>query len=84
MMQIFKLFQRIWDNWHKTATIDEDGLETISEYHQRWRSIHIAYFTIFLMSLGFSVIVTGVWPYLDKVRIMSYFTYMRIPSSLYI
>lgn len=25
------------------------------------------YFTMFLMALGFSVVLTGVWPYLDKV-----------------
>lgn len=46
---------------------DDDGLETPAEYAQRWRSIRIIYFTMFMMSLGFSVVLTGVWPYLDKV-----------------
>jgi membrane-associated HD superfamily phosphohydrolase len=44
-----------------------DDLETEQEYKERWRSIYIIYFTMFLISLGFSIIVTGVWPYLDKV-----------------
>jgi MFS transporter, ceroid-lipofuscinosis neuronal protein 7 len=42
-------------------------LETEQEYKERWRSIRIIYFTMFLMSLGFSIILTGIWPYLDKV-----------------
>ncbi|XP_064212479.1 major facilitator superfamily domain-containing protein 8 [Tribolium castaneum] len=45
----------------------EDDLETEQEYKERWRSIYIIYFTMFLISLGFSIIVTGVWPYLDKL-----------------
>lgn len=44
-----------------------DELETAEEYKLRWRSIHIIYFTMFLMSLGFSIVLTGVWPYLDKL-----------------
>lgn len=45
-----------------------DDLETPQQYKERWRSIYIVYFTMFLISLGFSIIVTGVWPYLDKVK----------------
>lgn len=52
--------------------IPDDGLETVEEYHQRWRSIRIIYFTMFLMSLGFSVVLTGIWPFLDKVNKMQY------------
>nr|CAI5855689.1 unnamed protein product [Callosobruchus analis] len=44
-----------------------DDLETPQQYRERWRSIYIIYFTMFLISLGFSIIVTGVWPYLDKL-----------------
>lgn len=47
---------------------EDDGLETGAQYTQRWRSIRIIYFTMFLMSLGFSVVLTGIWPFLDKVR----------------
>lgn len=45
----------------------DDGLETDAEYKERWFSIYIIYFTMFLISLGFGIILTGVWPYLDRV-----------------
>lgn len=48
--------------------IPDDGLETVEEYYQRWRSIRVIYFTMFLMSLGFTVVLTGIWPFLDKVN----------------
>ncbi|XP_034949228.1 major facilitator superfamily domain-containing protein 8 [Chelonus insularis] len=44
-----------------------DDLETLTERSERWRSIYVIYFTMFLMSLGFSIVLTGVWPYLDKL-----------------
>ncbi|KOX77961.1 Major facilitator superfamily domain-containing protein 8 [Melipona quadrifasciata] len=44
-----------------------DELETVAERKEKWRSIYAIYFTMFLMSLGFSIILTGVWPYLDKL-----------------
>lgn len=43
------------------------GLETDQERRERWRSVYVIYFTMFQMSLGFSIVLTGVWPYLDKV-----------------
>lgn len=49
---------------------EDDGLETEQEKKERWRSIRIIYFTMFLMSLGFSVVLTGVWPFLDKVVLL--------------
>lgn len=42
-------------------------LETDEEKRQRMLSLKIIYFTMFLMTLGFSIILTGIWPYLDKV-----------------
>ncbi|KAH8270167.1 hypothetical protein KR018_005096 [Drosophila ironensis] len=45
----------------------DDGLETLEAYKQRWRSVRIIYFTMFLMALGFSIILTGIWPFLDKL-----------------
>lgn len=45
-------------------------METVDERKERWRSIYAIYFTMFLMSLGFSIILTGVWPYLDKVSMI--------------
>ncbi|XP_017036099.1 major facilitator superfamily domain-containing protein 8 isoform X1 [Drosophila kikkawai] len=45
----------------------DDGLETLEEYTQRWRSVRIIYYTMFLMALGFSIILTGIWPFLNKL-----------------
>lgn len=42
-------------------------LETEDERKTRLLSLKIIYFTMFLMTLGFSIILTGIWPYLDKV-----------------
>ncbi|KAF4522922.1 hypothetical protein B566_EDAN012081, partial [Ephemera danica] len=47
---------------HNTA-----DLETLLQRGERWRSIRIIYFTMFMMSLGFSIILTGVWPFLNKL-----------------
>ncbi|XP_039754650.1 major facilitator superfamily domain-containing protein 8 isoform X2 [Pararge aegeria] len=43
-------------------------LETEQERRERWRSVYVIYFTMFQMSLGFSIVLTGVWPYLDKLQ----------------
>lgn len=73
------LYQHIMDLYRKlrarfaTNEIPEeldDGLESLDDYKQRWRSIHIIYFTMFLMSLGFSIILTGIWPFLTAVRVI--------------
>lgn len=56
-----------------TAADDVEGtkqtqiLETEDEKKTRLLSLKIIYFTMFLMTLGFSIILTGIWPYLDKV-----------------
>lgn len=42
-------------------------LETDDEKKTRLLSLKIIYFTMFLMTLGFSIILTGIYPYLDKV-----------------
>jgi len=44
-----------------------DALETEKEKKERIISVHIVYFTMFLISLGFSIILTGVWPYLKDL-----------------
>lgn len=51
------------------SAADGDALETAQERRERWRSLYVIYFTMFQMSLGFSIVLTGVWPYLDKVNI---------------
>ncbi|KAJ0183569.1 hypothetical protein K1T71_001545 [Dendrolimus kikuchii] len=56
----------------RTMTKEEPApdvlLETDEERRQRWRSLYVIYFTMFQMSLGFSIVLTGVWPYLDKLE----------------
>lgn len=42
-------------------------LETDKERTDRMWSLWIIYFTMFLMSLGFSIVLTGVWPFLDSL-----------------
>ena len=51
----------------KRTTSSHQALETDSERKERIRSLWIIYFTMFLISLGFSIVLTGIWPYLDKV-----------------
>ncbi|KAL7732400.1 hypothetical protein ACLKA6_004375 [Drosophila palustris] len=45
----------------------DDGLERLEDYIHRWRSVRIIYFTMFLMALGFSIILTGIWPFLSEL-----------------
>ncbi|XP_051522436.1 major facilitator superfamily domain-containing protein 8 isoform X6 [Myxocyprinus asiaticus] len=33
----------------------------------RWRSIRVMYFTMFLSSIGFTIVITSIWPYLKKI-----------------
>ncbi|XP_061565579.1 major facilitator superfamily domain-containing protein 8 [Cololabis saira] len=40
----------------------EDG-----DYSSRWRSIRVMYFTMFLSSVGFTIVITSLWPYLEKI-----------------
>lgn len=37
------------------------------EHKSRWRSIRVMYFTMFLSSVGFTIVITSLWPYLQKV-----------------
>lgn len=69
-------FKKLSDRF-KTKKIPDDvddGLETLDEYRSRWRSVYVIYFTMFLMSLGFSIILTGIWPYLNKVSFEFFFS----------
>uniref|UniRef100_A0A3Q2YMW5 Major facilitator superfamily domain containing 8 n=1 Tax=Hippocampus comes TaxID=109280 RepID=A0A3Q2YMW5_HIPCM len=36
------------------------------DYRSRWRSIRVMYFTMFLSSVGFTIVITSLWPYLEK------------------
>jgi hypothetical protein len=53
-------------------------LETEEEKRDRKWSLRIIYFTMFLISLGFSIVLTGIWPYLDKVRMRERY-HVRLP-----
>lgn len=37
------------------------------ENRSRWRSIRVMYFTMFLSSVGFTIVITSLWPYLQRV-----------------
>nr|XP_020467075.1 major facilitator superfamily domain-containing protein 8 [Monopterus albus] len=37
------------------------------DYKSRWRSIRVMYFTMFLSSVGFTIVITSLWPYLQKI-----------------
>uniref|UniRef100_A0A8D0H3A1 Major facilitator superfamily domain containing 8 n=1 Tax=Sphenodon punctatus TaxID=8508 RepID=A0A8D0H3A1_SPHPU len=39
----------------------------LGHYRSRWRSIRILYLTMFLSSVGFSIVIMSIWPYLQKI-----------------
>nr|XP_019931028.2 major facilitator superfamily domain-containing protein 8-like isoform X2 [Aedes albopictus] len=43
------------------------GLETASEYRERWISIRVMYYTGFLVYVAFGIITTSAWPYLRSL-----------------
>lgn len=45
----------------------EDSLETQDEKKIRMRSLYVAHFSLLIMSLGSSIILTGVYPYLVQL-----------------
>lgn len=57
-------------------------LESHTEYRQRWRSLYVIYFTTFLMALAFSIVITGVWPYLDKVNLIPFYLFLSSITNL--
>ncbi|KAK0147244.1 Major facilitator superfamily domain-containing protein 8 [Merluccius polli] len=38
-----------------------------ADYKSRWRSIRVMYFTMFFSSVGFTIVITSLWPYLQKI-----------------
>ncbi|XP_069001495.1 major facilitator superfamily domain-containing protein 8 isoform X1 [Embiotoca jacksoni] len=44
-----------------------DVYQDDDDYRSRWRSIRVMYFTMFLSSVGFTIVITSLWPYLQKV-----------------
>ncbi|XP_064200229.1 major facilitator superfamily domain-containing protein 8 isoform X1 [Anguilla rostrata] len=48
--------------------LGSDGApETALQCRSRWRSIRVMYFTMFLSSVGFTIVITSIWPFLQKV-----------------
>lgn len=43
------------------------ALESDEEKKDRFLSLYIVYFTLFLQSLGLAICMTGVWPYVSRV-----------------
>ncbi|KAJ3585111.1 hypothetical protein NHX12_013833 [Muraenolepis orangiensis] len=43
-----------------------DGFQD-ADYKSRWRSIRVMYFTMFLSSVGFTIVITSLWPYLQQI-----------------
>lgn len=50
----------------------QPAIEDARARRERWRSVYVIYFTMFQMSLGFSIVLTGVWPYLDKASLTNF------------
>ncbi|XP_059821091.1 major facilitator superfamily domain-containing protein 8 isoform X2 [Hypanus sabinus] len=42
-------------------------IELLQENRSRWRSIRVMYLTMFFSSIGFSIVVSSIWPFLQKV-----------------
>lgn len=45
-------------------------LELQWEKKDRYKSLYVVYFTLFLQSLGLAIAMTGVWPYISKVILL--------------
>lgn len=52
-----------------TPLLGDDAIGDCQEddNRSRWRSIRVMYFTMFLSSVGFTIVITSLWPYLQKV-----------------
>ncbi|XP_068136078.1 major facilitator superfamily domain-containing protein 8 [Hyperolius riggenbachi] len=46
---------------------DTGIVETQEHNKSRWWSIRVMYLTMFLSSVGFSIVVTSIWPYLQRI-----------------
>uniref|UniRef100_A0A3Q3IIC8 Major facilitator superfamily (MFS) profile domain-containing protein n=1 Tax=Monopterus albus TaxID=43700 RepID=A0A3Q3IIC8_MONAL len=47
--------------------VEHDDHHDDDDYKSRWRSIRVMYFTMFLSSVGFTIVITSLWPYLQKI-----------------
>ena len=58
-------------NANAVAEIDLNELETPEERKLRLRGLWICHVVTFVFSLSFSIVFTGVFPYLQQVRLFS-------------
>ena len=53
-------------------------LESPLDFKRRKRSHYVIYTTTFIMSIGFSIILTSIWPYLQQVsKILINYSYIQ-------
>ncbi|TNM93949.1 hypothetical protein fugu_002125 [Takifugu bimaculatus] len=60
------------DTDETTPLLRDDASSDISvdeDYKSRWRSIRVMYFTMFLSSVGFTIVITSLWPYLQLIDV---------------
>ncbi|XP_051522433.1 major facilitator superfamily domain-containing protein 8 isoform X3 [Myxocyprinus asiaticus] len=50
-----------------TPLLRGDNARNEDADRSRWRSIRVMYFTMFLSSIGFTIVITSIWPYLKKI-----------------
>lgn len=50
-----------------TPLLREDADSVEDADRSRWKSIRVMYFTMFLSSVGFTIVITSIWPYLQKI-----------------
>ena len=49
------------------SSLNPNLIETPEEKSKRMRSIKIVHLAMFVFSLGFSIVITGVYPYMQQV-----------------
>ena len=66
----WKKFWKVKDqqNRNTVADVDLSSLETPDERKLRLRSLWICHIVTFVFSLSFSIVFTGVFPYLQQVK----------------
>ncbi|KAM4612146.1 major facilitator superfamily domain-containing protein 8 [Polymixia lowei] len=61
---------QLLDSEENTPLLKDDASSDDSQdedYKSRWSSIRVMYFTMFLSSVGFTIVITSLWPYLQKI-----------------
>ncbi|XP_056156401.1 major facilitator superfamily domain-containing protein 8 [Lampris incognitus] len=70
---------QLFDSEENSPLLKDDASSDDSQdedYKSRWRSIRVMYFTMFLSSVGFTIVITSLWPYLQKVDDSSNATFL--------